>query len=456
MASGNGALKSELIDVSSSDECIAQFLNNTIHAGLQSATMTDRGADVLPDMEEPEEISGCLPHLCKTNQLFELASHFVRKLQKELEQRKIYAGSLLTLSADGNPVTHAFFLGIALNKPLVQTVVMARIEDDQVTFLQTPGSLVPEMATTHDLLLKMLEVSSTTLDSLSVEHWHYIPLLSGAKSLRVNADCVAASFEISRLKTKASSSVKPAARMPFGFKPERKPRKKKPTGERKKAASKKRKAQPTSQDHQLVIAEDDGMAKEDSDSDVGSSSSSSSTAAINDKEEKSHPSHLGHEDNEVQPISETMQKETIAEQEVIQEIAQTEENIEELQKGIAKSDDKSDKSAKPTTANKKEPSFFSKRLGLGVAGVSPTARAKCHHCRNLIPKGAVRFEWMFNRLKPNGWLHSYCLIECAQKYELVEDTIQNLREVRASFSSGSQSESPVNQEVARILAIMTA
>ena len=127
-------------------------------------------------------------------------------------------------------------------------------------------------------------------------------------------------------------------------------------------------------------------------------------------------------------------------QSVAVEISRADQEQQQLSEDIAEQ-----KSGVATTK-----SFFSSRLGLGPGSIAPTGRAKCYSCKNMIPKGSVRFEWFWNKLRPNAFVHSYCVPTISKQFQLVSDTLEQLgRSMDAAASSNSND--PVRQEAIRLL-----
>ncbi|CAK9049078.1 PARP-type domain-containing protein (Fragment) [Durusdinium trenchii] len=430
LGDGDGALKAELIDVKSPDDQVSAFLRDTIHAVYQ-----DVAGDNSENTEDLADSSlDCFPGgLCRSGCHFDKANQFVYRLHKELDERKIKSGSLLTLTLTDHHHTHVFFSGITLKKPLLQTAILASIQDDVVSFQQDPNSSIPCITTTHHMFLQMLETGSTAT-SVHVEHWLYKPIIDDTKALRVNADHILTSFTVDIASSKSVSRKRPI-KLPFGLKEIRKPRKRKTeAGAGAKHQAKRRRIQdPT----------DDLPCECDSDSGSDSNSSSGNPSDIDGSGEVAP---LFEEDNEVEPISEIMENEMKAEWQVAEEIQEADKNKARLAKYT-----QGEGTAATAESKNKTKTFFSQRLGLGCGSIAPTGRAKCYHCKVLIGRDTIRFEWYWNKLRPNGWLHNHCLIETAQKFELLDETMRQLDELTSASSS---SDNTVREESARILASM--
>ena len=445
---GDGALKAELIDVKSPDDEVSAFLQKTIHAVYQ---------DVVGDnSEKTEDLADstldCFPGgLCRSSCHFDKANQFVYRLHRELDERKIKSGSWLTLTLTDHHHTHVYFSGISLKKPLLQTAILASIQDDMVSFQHEPNSSIPCITTTHHMFSQMLETGSTAT-TVHVERWLYTPLIDDTKALRVNADHVLTSFTIDIASSKSVSRKRPI-KLPFGLKEIRKPRKRKVkevagAKYQNEAKERKRERQDGVQDptDNLPCEHSSSMFDANSNSESGSDSDSGSSRGDHcEIEDSGDMAPFLEEDNEVEPISEIMENEMKAEWQVAQEIQEADKNKAKLAKYV-----EAEGTAEPKSRSK---TFFSQRLGLGFGSVAPTGRAKCYHCKGLIGRDTIRFEWYWNKLRPNGWLHNYCLIETAQKFELIDETMRQLDELTSGSSS---SDNTVREESARILASMRA
>ena len=135
----------------SSDESVTSFLQSTIHQQILGDTTENLDIDF-----DPSPVCKCLPGFCSKDAYFDCASKLVRAFHICLTERKINTGSLLLLSCSDIPFTCSFFLGVTLKKPLLQTVVVSKIDDDSVSFQLSGSGNVPEVTTTSHLLLDMV------------------------------------------------------------------------------------------------------------------------------------------------------------------------------------------------------------------------------------------------------------------------------------------------------------
>ena len=155
---------------------------------------------------------------------------FVRVLQKMFAEKNIFTSTLIMLSSPEYPLSVYFFLGVTLKKPLLQTVIMARVEGDRVSFELKDGR--PNISTTHHVISSFLHRTSITLTEITVEAWDCSYKLAGMQTLVVTAERLGTSFILSTQK-KSAASKKPPVHLPFGLSSlDRKKRKKRDAKER--------------------------------------------------------------------------------------------------------------------------------------------------------------------------------------------------------------------------------
>lgn len=397
-------MKAEHIDTECSDDDVISFLMKTLHQ-----TVYNEAAHCDND-PAPDPSCKCMPGLCAMGDWYDSASMLARVFHKCLDERKINVGSLLLLSCEGMPFTRTFFTGVTLRKPLLQTVIFSDIDEDRVSFKLDDNDL-PVVATTCLLFLDLLTASCPTEVSqinIDVEHWFYRPFVTDGM-LHVNPEHVLDKFTFN-LQTKPSLQPKVApVKLPFGFKEERKTKKQHKHVQKKGAVKSQQKT-----NKPVERRGDDTDKNTASDSDSASLSSSGKCSDLNS------PVAANAEDD-IDPINDVMQEEMKHVPELVMEIEMADQAKEELSADLSQ----------PAASGKvfKEPSFFSKELGLASGSIAPTYRAKCYACKAAIAKGEVRFEWFWNKLKPNGWLHPHCIPSTAEKFELTDITIEKLKQM---------------------------
>lgn len=425
--SGLGALKAKLIDVKSTDEAVDKFLDSTVHKPV-GGQVSDQQECEANDVE-----AQCLPGLCKDHPLWPRSSQFVKMFHSQLESHNIKAGSLVIITMEDFPLIVSFFTGVTLKKPLLQTAVLARVEDDKVSFVQEEGhpQSLPTVTTTFHIFQDILAQTSATLDEVKVEHWSFSPALVGEYDLVVNAESVLSSFSVNY--AKAPSQKKTAVRLPFGLTGISRKRKATPITSSKGSKGSKNQKVESSVNANAVNNEEDC-----------SSCSGSETGQPNDvvAENENNQDQCDDDDNDdIEPISNTMAKAVRESHCVAQEVQKADEEREVFAAECEKS----------STVGKSG-SFFSKKLGLGEASLAPTGRAKCRSCNQLILKGSVRFEWSWNLLRPNSWSHPACIPTLAREHGLKDDTVEQLNKVICGSGSADD---PIQLEATRILSVIS-
>lgn len=415
-SSGLGALKAEHIDTWSTNAEVQKFLDDTLYKDLVPNTDSIT-QDLLGNIFEP-----CLPTMCKqyATSLWNETSAFVRCLQKHLDEKKIMTGSLLILKSSEFPKTTSFFLGVILKRPLLQTAILAKVNDDRVLFEKKDDGQ-PKISTTHHLFSEFLRSTSAQLTEIAVEHWDCSHSLDDASRLLVVAEELSSDFLVSTTPQKGTGARKPPVPMPFGLsarsRPQKSQKRKQPkafgacTRERKKA-----------------------RACESSDSDEEKRQAETSSS-------EGLPDTPNEEENMV-PISQAAQNELVEVRRVESENVKLDEVKESLLEG--------DKEIQATQGG----SFFSKKLGLADAGLAATSRSKCRSCGQFIAKGTVRFEWYWNKMRPNSWIHAHCVLNMAGNFDMKEDTKQVLKSILDKSTSSTDADNPVRVEAARILSGM--
>eukprot|EP00438_Fugacium_kawagutii_P035644 Skav208360 [mRNA] locus=scaffold1964:344442:349927:+ [translate_table: standard] len=398
----NGALRLSAIDVSTSDADIQEFLNKTLHSQVGATAVEN----TLPDQ--------CLPNQCQAQSSSHFVGKLVRSLHQSLSQRKLAAGCLLCLKTACE--SYACILGVVQKKPIVQTLLRVSFQSngDIVMMLQDG---VPDVVTSHQLLRRM-ELSDQK-PSFNVQVWDYKMKFVDGHMLIACADNMLDDFEVTT--TQKSKQPREKAKLPFDLhlNPKYKKQKKvKPTTRKpflkKKACS----------DKQPIITESEKA-------ECSTESSSSSTDSDAEAEASNQNVDMNKESNEIEPISECHAAEEKQAVEIALDVQKTDEKKEELaeqQKTPAKT-------------------FFSQHLGLDEAGLAASSRSVCLKCKEKIPKNTVRYSWHHSRLRPPGWVHSYCVYSFAQSTGLQTRAIERLRVISQQASGSGAGE--VQQDAAK-------
>ena len=344
------------------DQEISAFLKSTIH---QEVTGDINGLN--SDSGNPEPIQTCIPGLCGRDPLFPSVCRLARAFHTSLSERKISTGSLLLVSGVGLPSTYTFFLGVTLKKPLRQTVLLACIEEERVSLQLLGGRNVPDVTTTAHIFLNMLHVANGEALQLQVEHWLYEPFVDATGALQVNAESVGDTFDFNT-STKASVPKKPAVKMPFGFKPDRKKRK---TPDKDKSAAGPSKQKATAGKPQPVdLTTDTGDVNvsgsgNENDNDMSDDCDNSSDS---DEARKADHDEVGVADSvvvdDIEPINDVVCQETIMANEVAEEIRIADEAKDMFAEEVIQQhvQEPSSSSKKKTESNPAAGSSFSQKI----------------------------------------------------------------------------------------------
>ena len=430
--------------MTSTDETVDHFLRETLHSTLQDLDGNNQDTTTT-DSVVTDPL--CFPGLCAKDVVWEDTRRFSKLFHSQMTEKGLKVGSLLTVSVPDTSLFKAFFLGVALKKPLVQTILFVTMSDDRVN-IKLDGFSVPIIWTTHHMFSEFLEATQHRMKTCEVQQWSYTPFLDKDMKLFVSVDQELQRFELN-LETKKRSTTKPVAKLPFGLSVQA-PRKRKPqaptcrvgNGVPKKPRTTRDAPLPDCQNQSPLLIQceepdddDDCVAKTESDSDGESDNSHNEDLEANPN--------IDVDVGDVEPISEVMEQEMNAAKEVAKEIEESDKTVQELV-------------AEVETGTKPEKSAFSKFLGLGSMSFAPTARAKCRSCGQVIPKGVVRFEWFWNKLRPNAWVHSHCLMQIAHASGMRQETLNSLENL-ASISAGScadtNADDPLRLEAARVLSM---
>lgn len=439
------------MDVSSSDTDIMAFLENSIH----------KPAQPVPGLKDPSFLQDtahvhdktCFAHVCHSGPHYNTVLKFVRAFAQHLEACKLKTGALLALTNPDFPadVFH-YLLGVTSRRPFLQTLVEVKLSGAglicsgaqwQVTFGHSMFSNMAEKASSSGRKLtrvhcKALGYSATLGESFAIQ-------------LKLQDQVPAASFTLDSAKSHASNS-KPRGKLPFGLKMPRASRKKPAT----RLSSAQNLAEPgiaTGAPHggkdskkKKVKEAPDGLGLGDKDSesdldigggaDAGSDSDVASTIAESDSDSGDNTECDG-DAAPVDPVSDAHSQALAEAKSVAVEIEATDTAKAQF--------------AKEIQAGSPASTYFSRTLGLARGAIAPTSRSKCHMCQNLISKGSVRFEWYYNRLRPNAWIHCHCVIETAKRYDMLQQVTAQLRHLA---QQSQQQESEIAHKASRILSCL--
>ncbi|CAK9115221.1 PARP-type domain-containing protein (Fragment) [Durusdinium trenchii] len=402
----DGAFKADLIDLTTSDEVVQHFLQDTI---LQQPTCTDASQLCqLPDQ--------CL-EICGSNPQAQSIKTLVQNFQDALKKYKLLPGALLSFHTDFCHRTATCFLGVTLQKPKMQTLMYAEINNaGRVNFIYKDG--VPVFGTTAELFALFLQDLSSSVAPeqdicLKVDVCEYNVTWVDGHQLVASSDSVSGSFDISLDRTVHRKRKLPG-KLPFGFKlrKNKKRLKGKESGKKIRSSKKiKQAAQPDSQQSQDLINNSSDENNSNTDSVSGSAASDADVEA--DVPLESEP---------IDPISDVVAHEEQACRTLQSEIQESVQARAEVGEAYA-----SGKAMPKTT-------FFSRELGLDGGGLAASGRSMCLQCKAVIRKGEVRFSWYWNQLRPHAWLHSHCLVPITESTGLKERTVTKLMELSQESS----------------------
>ena len=171
---GSGALKADLIDVTSSDASVSTFLQGTLHKQTCPDDISDQlGAIEGLDIDVHDDT--CLNGMCRSSPFWPEVCKMAKALSYKLDEHGIKAGSLLHFSSDSSPAVAAAFLGVIIKKPLMQTFIEAKVDDSQASFAMDPKGRV-RVFSAHEMFDTMLGLAAKQglnplLFEIKVEVW---------------------------------------------------------------------------------------------------------------------------------------------------------------------------------------------------------------------------------------------------------------------------------------------
>lgn len=456
---GNGALKVDKIDMAKSDEEIEELLDKALHGSVGKDPQTSEM------LEEPEQQSGseveappaegveahgtpCFPFMCMKSPHAPRVNQLVKALQWALQDNRIQTGSLLLFSVSssaepGDIVSMPCILGIRMGRPILHMLIMAALDDQQVSLLR-PGRDRPQIQFSHELFLEILEDHFQDPDALCtirVEAWKCTAFLETQDNLcelRGNPSSLLCSFEI----TSEKRQKKPPAKIPLPFGLEKSLRRVRKGQKRESKAKAKPQRKPTKRAGKKgdVDATDaDALVLSEGSSEIDFDCMASASKP-DDAEDMP-----GEEEEVVQPTSDAMIAET-------QNLAVAAQEVQDADIARSKAE-----AAVTQNISAHQSSFFSKEVGLASAAMSVSSRALCFQCKARIPIHVVRYQWYHSTLRPSAWVHCHCLFQLAQSSGLQEQVIGKLREIlrdmkgKAKNSSDRNAHDPICAEVRKAL-----
>lgn len=379
----------------------------------------------------------CLPGLCTCQPGWLKLKSFVKAFHDLLEEKHIRTGSLVILTTEDFPVTVCFFLGVTLKKPLLQTVILANVDQEQVSFKfeGAEGLSNPQITTTYKVFADILASTSESLVEVFVEHWLYDAVFDeNKKMLVVNVTSSTSRFSVNVEKAKQQQR-KETVRLPFGLSATTRKRKTPSSAFSRNPREEKKQHQAESSD-----LNENGNQNNDNDDADGFQNLLEELGFRTEENEQEVDNEFDDGDDDIQPFSEEVANNSSETRRVAREVEQIDHAREVISKEY--------QSGKPMS----EGSFFSRILGLGIGQLAVSGRSKCRNCNLPIAKGEVRFEWWWNKLRPNAWAHPSCAVALATKFDLKNETQQRLRNMAMANSDCSEA---VRAEAVRILSALS-
>ena len=417
-------MKESWIDVLSDDKDIAFNLGETLHQALDERPKGEAETDF-------EILDPCFPFLCRSDHMYSSVKKLVKSFEAEILAREMKASTLLFFSTDSHSDPKAYLLGVMLKKPCVQILVEAAVIEEAahgICEIQLcSGTGIPKFRYSHEIFKEFCKghLSSTLPDlTVTVEAWTCEAFFGEQRQVKIRSGTLISKFEVTVRKPVAKKPIN--VKMPFGLSI---PKGKKVRKERKvkNSVAKQKKVQQSN-----VPIPGIGAAAESCEAEPGSGSdtlSEDSGAEVEVEQEAEH----------VVPASST--------------VAQEECQLAELRREMEAADSIRDKAAERIQAGKiPQNSFFSKELGLDGGGIAVTGRAVCLACKKPIVKGSVRFSWYYSKVRPHGWLHSFCLLQRAKQTDLEQQTAEKLQKIaRPKAGQNDPGEKAVAEAAVNIL-----
>ncbi|CAK9033352.1 PARP-type domain-containing protein (Fragment), partial [Durusdinium trenchii] len=174
LGDSQGALKTSMICVDSTDKDIEESLQATLHKRL------DVNADAAACEIEPHK-SPCYRFLCRKHKFFDIIQKFVGSFGRQLTQNKLSAGTLLLFSSEQCSSSIACFLGVVMKKPQEHMLLEATIVDAEIqeAYLALKHG-IPQMHTSHELFLMFFqERTGDEPLTITAEAWRCDAFLDG-------------------------------------------------------------------------------------------------------------------------------------------------------------------------------------------------------------------------------------------------------------------------------------
>lgn len=394
-------MKEAWIDVLSDDKDIAVNLGETLHQALDERPKGEVDTDVMI-------LDPCFPFLCRCDPMYSSVKNLVKSFETKLLAHEMKASTLLFFSTESRSDPKAYLLGVMLKKPCMQILVEAAVIEEAahgISEIQLcSGTGIPKFRYSHEIFHEFCKgnLSSTLPDlTVTVEAWTCEAFFGEQRQVKIRSGMLISAFEVTVRKpvTKKPINVK----MPFGLSIPKGKKVRKEHKVKNSVAKQKKVQQSEFPMPGIGAAAESCGAEPDSGSDTFSEDSGDEVEV---EQEAEH----------VVPASST--------------VAQEELQLAELKREMEAVDSIRDKAAERIQTGKIPPSsFFSKEIGLDSGGIAVTGRAVCLACKKPIMKGSVRFSWYYSKVRPHGWLHSFCLLQHAKQTDVEQKTAEKLQKM---------------------------
>lgn len=428
---GTGALEQSKIKVDLPDDEIHSFLQSCIHQSPPCTEVVEDADTGLPDQ--------CLQECCGSSPVAKALRNLVVNLSDALAERKLRAGTLLTFNAEFSHTSVCCFLGVTLQRPIMQTLMHVNLASDgSAEFVYEDGistAATPKITTSAQTFMAFITEYQNSPDGpgdpecsglvLKLDIWHHsVKWVHGHRLVAV-VDNLVGSLPLKAAERTSRNVPRAAAKLPLGLKP---PRKKRTQAQKRKPKQKQDHSEKGSARKQL---EDPGGGH-GHDSDMSEKEDGGSSAS-----EGEGQLDMNKESEPVDPVSETARLEEKEEKRLKEDI----DRSNQLKAAVSEQYH----SGKLPTGK----TFFSRELGVDGVGPAASSRSVCLFCKLKINKGDIRYSWYYSCLRPHGWVHSHCLYQMATTSGLKEQTVKKLEEFsnRASGSGGPDASQKMSTEL---------
>ena len=407
----DGGLRAEYIQTGVPEEALSDFVASTfVQEPKPDARLQSREA---AECQVHHDVCFAVHSQCSQNLNVSSVKVLVGNLGRLIRERSLSPASLLKVFVDGSSVSCLYFLGVSPEKPCMQTLVQAKVvgrsdEGDHVSLHIDPETKLARVISSHQLFQSLVgDSDSPDFDYVHIDVLDYDDVYS-AGLWKQDGTCV--SYVVVTSSTPHLISIKRPppkrrvkANLPFGLKLPNKPRKKAAARPRAQGSSKskvRRAAMDSGSDTSSSGSSSSDSQSSDSAMSVSKTSASKSSDSDTTTSESSDSelSNVETEDEVVPHPTAAVCEEAVVMMHLQEEIEQQDAAEAGIQQDID-----SHRQVRPGST------YFSSHVGLAAGAIAPTNRSRCHHCKALIAKDSVRFEFFYSARRPPHWMHSGCV-----------------------------------------------